>query len=484
MLRATGYATMAVGKWHLCREADLSAAGDTHSWPLQRGFDQYYGFLEALTNFHHPHLMYEGNSPIHVDEYPEGYYLTDDLTDRACRMDPRRQIHRPRQAAVSVLRPTGQSTPPCTPKPRTLPATGAATTRAGTGSERKRLTRQKQLGVVPLDTELPPRNSEPDEDVAAWDSYPEDDRRVMARYMEVYAAMVESIDHSVARIRAELAAFGQLDNTIFVFTSDNGASREGRAQGTISYFTYSNPGAMSSAAVGQEEMDALEADTHRRSHHLAPLSPRVCHGLQHAIPVVQDHRPTGAAIRCPWWCRGPPRTHGGGRGVAPPVHPTSPTWCPPWPNWWAWTSPPSATGNPPTPPTACRSPPAWPTPTTRMSTPSSTTSASAPPGLLPRRLVGGHLSRVHDPVQRRTAGNCSTWPTTPTSASTWPTPSRRSWPSWCRPGNRLPGATGYSLWTMAAGSITHFARLTIADSPGRCGSCQGRAPWSATGPHG
>ena len=86
MLKASGYATMAVGKWHLCREADLSVAGDTHSWPLQRGFDQFYGFLEALTNFHHPHLMYEGNSPIDIDEYPEGYYLTDDLTDRACRM--------------------------------------------------------------------------------------------------------------------------------------------------------------------------------------------------------------------------------------------------------------------------------------------------------------------------------------------------------------------------------------------------------------
>ncbi|WP_420640287.1 arylsulfatase [Candidatus Poriferisocius sp.] len=260
MLRATGYATMAVGKWHLCREADLSAAGDTHSWPLQRGFDQYYGFLEALTNFHHPHLMYEGNSPIHVDEYPEGYYLTDDLTDRACRMirdvkstDPDKPlflyyahgaVHAPLHAkAEDIARHRG---------------------RYDQGWDRlreERLTRQKQLGVVPLDTELPPRNSEPDEDVAAWDSYPEDDRRVMARYMEVYAAMVESIDHSVARIRAELAAFGQLDNTIFVFTSDNGASREGRAQGTISYFTYSNPGAMSSAAVGQEEMDALEADT-------------------------------------------------------------------------------------------------------------------------------------------------------------------------------------------------------------------------------
>ena len=111
MLKASGYATMAVGKWHLCREADLSVAGDTHSWPLQRGFDQFYGFLEALTNFHHPHLMYEGNSPIDIDEYPEGYYLTDDLTDRACRMIPRGQDHRPGQAVLHVLRPRGGPRP-------------------------------------------------------------------------------------------------------------------------------------------------------------------------------------------------------------------------------------------------------------------------------------------------------------------------------------------------------------------------------------
>ena len=85
-LRAGGYATMAVGKWHLCKESDLSDAADRHSWPLQRGFEQYYGFLEALTNYHHPHRLMEGNSVVHRDSYPDGYYLTDDLTDRAVRM--------------------------------------------------------------------------------------------------------------------------------------------------------------------------------------------------------------------------------------------------------------------------------------------------------------------------------------------------------------------------------------------------------------
>ena len=172
MLKASGYATMAVGKWHLCKETDLSIAGDTHSWPLQRGFDQFYGFLEALTNFHHPHLMYEGNSPIDIAEYPEGYYLTDDLTDRACRMirevkatDPNKPfflyyahgaVHAPLHAkADDIARHRGNYD------------------KGWDQLREERLTRQIELGVVPPGTELPPRNFEPDEDVAAWDSYPE-----------------------------------------------------------------------------------------------------------------------------------------------------------------------------------------------------------------------------------------------------------------------------------------------------------------------
>ena len=99
---------------------------------------------------------------------------------------------------------------------------------------------------MPEGTELPPRNTEPTEEVEAWDSLPEDERRVMARYMEVYAAMVDTIDDSVGRLRDELDALGQLDNTIFIFTSDNGASREGRDKGTTSYFSFGGTGVMQS----------------------------------------------------------------------------------------------------------------------------------------------------------------------------------------------------------------------------------------------
>ena len=245
VLKANGYATMAIGKWHLCREQDLSVAGDNHSWPLQRGFDQFYGILEALTNFHHPHLLYEGNSPVDVDEYPEGYYFTDDMTDRACRMIREVKTADP-DKPIFMYYAHGAVHAPLHAKDEDIARHRGNYEKGWDRLREERLARQIELGIMPEGTELPPRNSEPTEEVEPWDSLPEDERRVMARYMEVYAAMVDTIDDSVGRLRDELDALGQLDNTIFIFTSDNGASREGRDKGTTSYFSFGGTGVMQS----------------------------------------------------------------------------------------------------------------------------------------------------------------------------------------------------------------------------------------------
>jgi arylsulfatase len=241
VLQINGFATGMVGKWHLCKDSDLHEGGDHHSWPAQRGFDRYYGFLEALTDFHHPHRLYAGNEVVEVDQYPDGYYLTDDLTERAIAMirsakaaDPAKPlflyyahgaVHAPLQAkADDIARQRG---------------------RYDEGWDvirERRLRRQIELGILPLGTELPPRNSEAGEDVAPWGSYGTDVRRLFARYMEVYAAMVQTIDESAGRIRDTLEELGEWDNTLFMFISDNGASREGRELGTTAYFRFGLPG--------------------------------------------------------------------------------------------------------------------------------------------------------------------------------------------------------------------------------------------------
>jgi arylsulfatase len=85
-LRDNGYATFMVGKWHLTGDRSLHDAASRSSWPIQRGFDRYFGSLEGFTNLHAPHRLVWDNSPFPVAEYPEGYYLTDDLTERAVSM--------------------------------------------------------------------------------------------------------------------------------------------------------------------------------------------------------------------------------------------------------------------------------------------------------------------------------------------------------------------------------------------------------------
>jgi arylsulfatase A-like enzyme len=266
VFRANGYATAAVGKWHLAKDSDLHEAGDRHSWPLQRGFDQYYGFLEALTNFHHPHRLYDGNSVVHVDQYPDGYYLTDDLTDRAVRVIREVKAANPAKPLFLYFA-HGAVHAPLHAKPADI---ARHRDRYAIGWDRlreQRLARQKELGIVPPDTELPPRNSEPGEDVVAWDSLSEREQRLFARYMEVYAAMVDSIDQSVGRLRDTLAELGELDNTVFIFTSDNGASREGKDKGTTSYFaaqaTAIEPGHQPDSVIDQAlaRFDAIGGPT-------------------------------------------------------------------------------------------------------------------------------------------------------------------------------------------------------------------------------
>ena len=79
--RDSGWATFMLGKWHLTKDAHLSDGAPKARWPLQRGFDRYYGILDAFTNFHQPHRLYEDNHHLDIDRYPDGYYFTDDLTD-------------------------------------------------------------------------------------------------------------------------------------------------------------------------------------------------------------------------------------------------------------------------------------------------------------------------------------------------------------------------------------------------------------------
>lgn len=235
-LRDAGYATFAVGKWHLTGDRSLHDGASKASWPLQRGFDRYFGSMEGLTSLHAPHRLIWDNSPYEVDHYPDDYYLTDELTDRAISMIrslragdrhkpfllyfAHHAVHGPIQAKAADI------------------ASYQGAYNAGWDHVRDaRFRRQIELGLFSAGTRLPAPNSEPGKDVPPWSSLSVDQQRLFARYMEVYAAAVTAVDDSVGRITAVLEQYGELDNTIIVFASDNGGTAEGGRDGTRSYFS-------------------------------------------------------------------------------------------------------------------------------------------------------------------------------------------------------------------------------------------------------
>jgi arylsulfatase A-like enzyme len=235
LYRDNGWASLMVGKWHLCKDSNLSEAGPRHSWPLQKGFDRYYGILDGFTNFHQPHRLYEDNHHVDIDQYPDDYYFTDDLTGQAIKMiDEVRSSHPTKPFflyyAHGAVHAPLQAKPADMDKYRGLYDAGWDVLRQA------RYERQLEIGVIPSETVLPPRNTEERHEVTAWDDLSNMQRETFARYMEIFAGMVDSIDQSVGQLRSHLQKMGEWDNTIIVFTSDNGGSREGQYDGTSQYF--------------------------------------------------------------------------------------------------------------------------------------------------------------------------------------------------------------------------------------------------------
>jgi arylsulfatase len=237
LLRDAGWSTFMVGKWHLCKDSDEHAAGPQHAWPCQRGFDRFYGFLGPFTNLHHPGELLRDNTPIDVDRYPDGYYLTDDLTDQAIAMIRASKAADPAKPFFLYVA-HGAVHAPLHAKAADIAKYDGAYDVGWDVIRERRFARQQSLGVVPGAAVLPARNAEPGDDVVAWDTLDERERRLFARYMQVYAAMVDNIDENTGRLVGALDELGVLDDTIFLFMSDNGASREGEAVGTSAYYVH------------------------------------------------------------------------------------------------------------------------------------------------------------------------------------------------------------------------------------------------------
>lgn len=235
VLRSAGYATFCVGKWHLAPMEQCSAAGPFDQWPLARGFDRFYGFMEGETDQFHPDLVCD-NHPIDPPAGPDdGYHLSEDLIDQLFRMISDSKGVRPDKPFFAYV-PFGAAH-----APHQAPAEYLAKYR-GTFDEgwdvvRQRwFERQLELGVIPEGTQLAPRNP----GVDPWDELPENQQRLATRLQEAFAAFLDHTDDQIGRLVEGLRHLGQLDNTMLLVMADNGASQEGGPFGVMHEMKFFN----------------------------------------------------------------------------------------------------------------------------------------------------------------------------------------------------------------------------------------------------
>jgi arylsulfatase A-like enzyme len=235
MLLAQGYATFAIGKWHLTLAGEYASGASKARWPLSRGFERYYGFIGGKTSQWSPTLIHDNHylePPFHGDE---SYHLNADLADRAIEyLVDLRTIAPDKPFFMYYCLGAGHA--PHQVERKRIDAYRGQFDQGWDRWREEVFARQLAMGIVPQGTRLTPRPAQ----VKAWDSLSGDARRLYARQMEVYAAFLTQTDHHIGRVIEHLDRLGELDNTIVMAASDNGASSEGGEHGSFNECQHPN----------------------------------------------------------------------------------------------------------------------------------------------------------------------------------------------------------------------------------------------------
>ncbi|MGM7680122.1 arylsulfatase [Microbacterium sp. A94] len=231
ILREEGYATYAVGKWHLTPPSQLTQAGPFEQWPTGRGFDRYYGFLGGEEDQWAPE-MWEDQHYAPLPDDPD-YHVSADLVNRSQRYLADHISAAPERPFYLHLAFGAGHAPHQAPAEYIERYRGAFD--HGWDEERARiLQKQIERGIVPAGTELPEANP----GVRRWDVLTADEKRLYARMQEVFAAFMEYTDEQIGRLIDFLREQGVHENTLIVLLSDNGASGEGGTHGSANEYRY------------------------------------------------------------------------------------------------------------------------------------------------------------------------------------------------------------------------------------------------------
>ncbi len=228
MVTPHGYAAYAVGKWHLTPEDETHLGASRERWPLGRGFERFYGFFEGETHQNAPALVHDSHQVPAPRSIAEGYHLTEDLVDHAIEyVTDLRQVD-PGKPFFLYVAPGACHSPHQAP-PEWIERYRGAFDRGWDVWRDECLARQVEAGILPAHTVL----SERPDWVPAWDTLSERTRAVYARFMEAFAGFLSHTDHQIGRLVDHLETTGDLDNTVFMVLSDNGASSEGGPVGSL-----------------------------------------------------------------------------------------------------------------------------------------------------------------------------------------------------------------------------------------------------------
>ncbi|MDR1923319.1 MAG: arylsulfatase [Planctomycetaceae bacterium] len=230
VLKSAGYRTYMSGKWHLHEKPN----------PIDRGFDEFFGLLGGFTSFFNPNV----HTRLPVDrpkrQYnPDKYYATDVFTDYA--LDFLADSRKPdadgkRSPFFLYLAYTAPHFPLHAPKEE-IDKYAETYLKGWDAIRAERYARQKTMGVIDENVQLTPRSYVPknrinintgwaDKENPAWETIDADRRADLARRMAVFAAMVDRMDQNIGRVIDDLKKHGDLDNTLILFLSDNGACAE------------------------------------------------------------------------------------------------------------------------------------------------------------------------------------------------------------------------------------------------------------------
>jgi arylsulfatase A-like enzyme len=224
ILRQDGYATFAVGKYGVTPDEEASDAGPFDHWPTGKGFDHFFGFLGSQTDQYKPDLV---EDQAHVK--PDGRHLSEQITDKAIEYIDREKKAAPDKPFFLYYAPGATHAPHQVAAVWSDKYKGAFD--SGWDVYRQQVfERQKKMGIIPASAILPDRNPA----IKAWSSVTPEERKLYARFMEVYAGYLTFTDYEVGLLVDHLKAIHQFDNTLFVvMIGDNGASKEGTFNGDI-----------------------------------------------------------------------------------------------------------------------------------------------------------------------------------------------------------------------------------------------------------